>query len=134
VRLGRQHVRNGVLSLKQSKTGMQVDLPVLPELQAALELTPIGMTFLVTGRGLPFSPDGFGMWFRDRCAEAGLKGLSAHGLRKASATRLAEHGATAHELMAVFGWTTLREAERYTRTANRKALAGGVMRKLRSGT
>jgi len=35
---------------------------------------------------------------------------------------------------AVFGWTTLREAERYTRTANRKALAGGVMRKLRSGT
>jgi integrase len=134
VRLGRQHIRDGVLSLKQSKTGTQVDLPVLPELQAALDLTPIGMTFLVTGRGIPFTPGGFGVWFQQRCAEAGLKGLSAHGLRKAAATRLAEHGATAHELMAVFGWTTLREAERYTRAANRKALADGVMRKLRSGT
>ena len=134
VRLGRQHVRNGILSLKQSKTGTQVDLPVLPELQGALDLTPVGMTFLVTRRDIPFTPDGFGMWFRDRCTEAGLRGLSAHGLRKAAATRLAEHGATAHELMAVFGWATLREAERYTRAANRKALAGGVMRKLRSGT
>jgi len=36
--------------------------------------------------------------------------------------------------MAVFGWSTLREAERYTRAANRKALASGVMRKLRPGT
>jgi integrase len=134
VRLGRQHIRNGVLSIKQSKTGAQVDLPVLPELQAALDLTPIGMTFLVTGRGIPFTPDGFGFWFRQCCTEAGLKGLSAHGLRKAAATRLAERGATAHELMAVFGWSTLREAERYTRAANRKALASGVMPKLRSGT
>jgi len=134
VRLGRQHIRNGVLSLRQSKTGAQVDLPVLPELQAALDLAPIGMTFLVTGRGIPFTPDGFGFWFRQCCTEAGLKGLSAHGLRKAAATRLAEHGATAHELMAVFGWATLREAERYTRAANRKALAHGVMCKLRSGT
>jgi integrase len=134
VQIGHQHIRNGVLSLKQSKTGAQVDLPVLPELQAALDLTPIGMTFLVTGRGIPFTPGGFGEWFRRCCTEAGLKGLSAHGLRKAAATRLAERGATAHELMAVFGWSTLREAERYTRAANRKALASGVMHKLRSGT
>jgi integrase len=104
------------------------------ELQAALDLTPVGMTFLVTGRGVPFTAEGFGGWFRQCCTEAGLKGLSAHGLRKAAATRLAERGATAHELMAVFGWSTLREAERYTRAANRKALASGVMRKLRSGT
>src|SRR3954449_5540141 len=43
---------------------------------------------------------GFGNWFRDMCAEAGLPiGISAHGLRKAAATRFANHGATAHELM-----------------------------------
>jgi integrase len=134
VRLGRQHIRNGVLSLRQSKTGVQVDLPVLPELQAELDLAPMGMTFLVTGRGIPFTPGGFGFWFGQCCTEAGLMGLSAHGLRKAAATRLAERGATAHELMAVFGWSTMREAERYTRAANRKVLASGVMRKLRSGT
>jgi integrase len=134
VRLGRQHLRHGVLSLKTSKTGAQVDLPVLPELQVELDRAPVGMSFLMSPRGVPFSPDAFGFWFRQRCTEAGLKGLSPHGLRKLAATRLAEHGATAHELMAVFGWSTLREAERYTRAADRKALARGVMRKLRSGT
>jgi hypothetical protein len=36
--------------------------------------------------------------------------------------------------MAWFGWTTITEAERYTRAANRKALAQGVVRKLGTGT
>ena len=134
VRLGRQHIRHSVLSLKTSKTGAQVDLPVLPALQVELERAPIGMTFLTGSRGQPFTPDAFAFWFRRRCLEAGLRGLSSHGLRKLAATRLAEHGATPHELMAVFGWSTLREAERYTRAADRKALARGVMRKLESGT
>jgi hypothetical protein len=42
------------------------------------------------------------------------------GLRKAAATVAAENGATAHELMAIFGWLSLKEAERYTRGAERK--------------
>jgi hypothetical protein len=36
-------------------------------------------------------------------------------LRKTGAAIAAENGATAHELMAIFGWLTLKEAERYTR-------------------
>ena len=35
----------------------------------------------------------FGNKFREWCDEAGLRHCSAHGLRKAAATRLAEHGA-----------------------------------------
>jgi hypothetical protein len=35
----------------------------------------------------------------------------------------AENGATAHELMAIFGWLSLKEAERYTRGAERRKLA-----------
>jgi hypothetical protein len=35
----------------------------------------------------------------------------------------AENGATAHQLMAIFGWETLRQAEVYTRNANRTLLA-----------
>jgi integrase len=62
------------------------------------------------------------------------KGYAAHGLRKAAATHHAHSGATANELMAWFGWTTLKEAERYTRAANRKQLALAVMRKLATGT
>jgi hypothetical protein len=56
-----------------------------------------------------------------RLVQLGL--CSAHGLRKAAATVAAENGATAHELMAIFGWLSLKEAERYTRGAERKKLA-----------
>jgi hypothetical protein len=33
------------------------------------------------------------------------------GLRKAGATVAAENGATPHQLMAIFGWNTLAQAE-----------------------
>jgi integrase len=137
VRMGRQHIRDGILSLRQQKTGVLIEIPVLPEMQAALEAMPKSehLTFLTTEFGKPFTAAGFGNWFRDRRKEAGLaKGYAAHGLRKAAATRHANSGATAHELMAWFGWTTLKEAERYTRAANRRRLAQAAMRKLTTGT
>jgi integrase len=137
VRMGRQHIRDGILSLRQQKTGVVIEIPVLPEMQAALDAMPKSehLTFLTTEYGKAFTAAGFGNWFRDRCKEAGLaNGYAAHGLRKAAATRHANSGATAHELMAWFGWTTLKEAERYTRAANRKQLAQAVMRKLATGT
>jgi hypothetical protein len=47
---------------------------------------------------------------------------SAHGVRKMSATLSADGGAPAHELMAQYGWSNIKEAERYTRGADRKVL------------
>lgn len=136
VRMGPQHVRSGVLSIRQQKTGQAVDVPVLPELQAAIDATATGnLAFLVTEGGQPFSPAGFGNWFRDICNEAGLPaGFSAHGLRKAAATRLAEAGCSDHEIMSWGGWTTLKEVQRYTAAANRKKLARSGAAKLASGT
>ena len=55
----------------------------------------------------------------------------AHGLRKAIAARLAEQGASAHEIMAVTGHKTLEEVERYTREAERKKLADSAMSKFK---
>ena len=135
VRMGRQHVRDGVLSLRQQKTGSQIDIPVIPNLQIALDTMPVTdqLAFLTTEAGQPFTAAGFGGWFRERCDEAGLQHCSAHGLRKAAAIRLATAGATAHELMAWFGWTSMREAERYTKDASRKTLAESAG-KLISGT
>ena len=103
VKLGRQHVQNGILSLRQQKTGAPVDIPILPELQVAIDAMPKSghLTFLVTDYGKPFTAGGFGHWFRDPCKRAGIpKNFSAHGLRKAGATRLAEHGCNDHEIMA----------------------------------
>ena len=56
-------------------------------------------------------------------------GVNGLGLRKAGATIAAEDCATAHELMAMFGWTTLKQAEVYTR-ADRVKLADSGMHHL----
>lgn len=135
-RYGRQHVRNGKIAFTQFKGRNQkpkrMTLPILPTLQRILDASPCGdMTFLVTERGKPFTDAGFGNWFADRCKEAGVPGR-AHGLRKAGATIAAENGATAHQLMAVFGWSTLKMAEAYTRTANQQRLAADAMHMLES--
>ncbi|HEY8248740.1 MAG TPA: tyrosine-type recombinase/integrase [Hyphomicrobium sp.] len=83
--------------------------------------------FLTTDYGRPYTAAGFGIRFREWCDDAGLPHCSAHGLRKAAATSLAEAGASAHQLMAWFGWRSLNEAERYTRAANQKKLAASVV-------
>jgi integrase len=124
VRMGRQHIRGGKLSMHRQKTGVAFDIPVLPGLAAEIELHPRDqMTFLMTEYGKPFTAAGFGGWFRDRCDEADSPQCSAHGLRKASAVRHALAGATAPELMAWHGWKTLAEAQRYVEEANRIRLA-----------
>ncbi|AXS39243.1 tyrosine-type recombinase/integrase [Breoghania sp. L-A4] len=123
VRLGCQHVRNGALQITAQKNGELITLPILPALQASIEATSTGDTvFLVTEFGKPFSAAGFGNWFRKKCEAAGVTG-SAHGMRKAAATLAAEQGATTSELMAVFGWSSSKMAELYTRAADRKRLA-----------
>jgi integrase len=130
VRLGKGMERAGELTFRQAKTGTEVTVPITPELRAAIDAYSSGhMTYLVTELGKPFTSNGFGNWFADRCKAAGVPGR-AHGLRKAGATLLAEGGATAHELMAIYGWANLKEAETYTRKASRKHLARTGMAKM----
>jgi integrase len=61
---------------------------------------------------------------------AGVVGKSAHGMRKAAATRAVENGATERELEAIFGWSGGRMATLYTKSANRSRLAAGAIGKL----
>jgi integrase len=131
VRLGKQHVRNGWLRFIQQKNRnrkpVQIAIPILSELQTVIDASPTGdLTFLVTSAGAPYTLWGFGNWFRDRCVEAGVCGR-AHGLRKAGAATAAENGATTKQLMAIFGWLSVEEAERYTQAAERKRMAGDAM-------
>ncbi len=136
VRLGPQHVRNGRVKFRQAKNEhrnpIDIDIPLHPELEASMAATPSGhLTFLVTEFGRPFTPAGFGNWFRDQCDRANLRHCSAHGLRKATAAALAEAGATAHEIAAVTGHMSLEEIERYTRAARKRGLADTAMAKLK---
>jgi integrase len=104
------------------------ELPILPPLRASIDTTPTGhFVYLVTEFGKPYAVKGFGNWFGRRCREAGLEpGLSAHGLRKLGAVRCVEAGATEHQLMALFGWTTTKQAALYTRKVNRARLEAGA--------
>jgi integrase len=125
--LGRQHLDGAHLSFTtfkgRTKTPVRVDMEIGPALQASLDAGPVGdMVFLLTEHGKPYTHAGFGNWFGRQCGLAELKDRSAHGLRKAAATAAAEEGLTAHQLMARFGWLTLKQAERYTRAADRKRL------------
>ena len=133
IRLGPQHVRGGLLQVRQSKTGATLALPILPELRTALDAGPGGhLTFLTTAHGKPFTADGFGNWFREICDEAGLQGFSAHGLRKAGCRRFAEAGCTPSEIAAWSGHRTLGEVSRYTRAADQAAMARAAATKLRT--
>jgi integrase len=132
VKLGRQMVRNGWLHWTETKgrdrKRKERAIPIVPVLQAVIDASPTGdLIYLVTEFSKPFSVAGFGNKFREWCDQAGLRHCSAHGLRKAGATIAAENGATAHQLMAIFGWETLKQAEIYTRQADRKRLVGEAM-------
>lgn len=129
--VGKQHVRNGVISIQTEKTGMWVHLPILPILQRTLDAGPLGdLVFIARQDGASFSKEGLGNAFRDACRAAGIVGKSAHGLRKAAATRLADNGATESQLEAIFGWSGGQMAALYTRAANRRKGAESAMSKL----
>lgn len=131
VLLGPQHVRDGVLSYRQRKTGARVSMPVHPVLAEVIVATASGhLTFLVTAAGKPFSSAGFGNLFRAWCNEAGLPHCSAHGLRKAQARRLAEAGCSVHMIAAITGHKTLSEVQRYAEAADQAALARAAMARI----
>jgi integrase/recombinase XerD len=103
-----------------------------PELKASIEASAVGnMTLLITEYGKPFTANGFGNKFKDWCRQADLPHCSAHGVRKATSTALAEAGATPHEIMAITGHQTLEEVERYTKAFSRQKTADTGMAKLR---
>jgi len=139
--IGRQHekdIRNEdgsvtrVVQWKTEKGGeiTTVTIPILAPLRRTLDTGPTGdLTWICGARGLPFTKESFGNAFSEAARMAGVK-KSAHGVRKIAATLAAENGATVHELMALFGWTTIAQAEVYTREASRARLSAGAAHKL----
>jgi integrase len=132
VRMGWQHVRDGKIAVRQDKTDTPLLIPVAPELERALTLAPrTNLTFLLTKRGTPFSKAGFGNWMRKRCNEVGLPQCSSHGLRKLTATRLANAGCSEREIMAITGHKSVSEVSRYTKARDQARLAEQAMQKVR---
>ena len=138
VRLGPQHTRDGRVKFIQAKNEhrkpVEIDIPLHPHLKESIEATKSGhLTFLVTEHGKPYTPAGFGNAMRDWCDQANLRHCSAHGLRKSTATQMAEKGATGHEIRAVTGHQSLMQVDVYTQAAQNRELADAAFAKWRSG-
>lgn len=135
VRLGRQHVKDGQITIRMEKTRQEAFIPMMPALEASIAATPSrALAFIVTERGTPFGKASFGNWFRQACREAGVPG-AAHGLRKVGARRLAENGATENQLNAIFGWSDgSRESATYVKSASRKRMAQAAAPLMLQGT
>lgn len=129
IRFGEPMVRNEWLHFRQwknrNKNPVDLSLPIIPELREAIRKTNLvgTETWLVTEHGVPYSMAGFGNRFRDWCNQAGLHHCSAHGLRKATAARLAELGCSDRHIMAITGHKTAAEVDRYTRGARQRKMA-----------
>lgn len=132
IRMGRQHIKDGLLTVKQQKTGVTLTIPLHPELRAIIDATPgEHLTLLTTKTGKAYAGNDFSEQFRVWCNEAGLpKKCIFHGLRKAALTRLADAGCSVHQISAISGHVTLREIERYTKAADRERLAREAMAQL----
>jgi integrase len=139
VKIGWGHISSDVLTIDQGKTEggdeAHLEIPVHPKLREIIDATPtVGVkTFLVTRFGKPYTAPGFGNWFRELCDAAQCPDVSAHGLRKATARRLAEIGCSANQIASITGHASLSEVQRYTKAADRKRMAREAMKKLVEG-
>lgn len=129
---GPPNIRGGRINYQQGKTGKDLWLPVPPQLREAIDAMPaVGVkTFLVTEFGKPFSKAGFGNKMREWCDEAGLPQCTAHGLRKATARRLAELGISQQGIKASGGWSNDAEVRVYTDEADQARMAEDAMTRL----
>ena len=151
--IGRPHLSFNVekqfseLTWRPTKTKKLLTVPVLPDLQAALDAMPRtdALMFLLTEHGRPFkSAAAFGNKFADwamaaglapvKCDDGKVRSYRIHGLRKASCTRMAERGCTATQIMSVSGHKTLAEAQKYVDAADQKRMAQDAMAKVAAGS
>lgn len=129
--LERKALRDGRWHVVHAKGTNETDVPMTPEMRAAIEALPATpIRWLIVGEhGGPYTIESLGNRFRKWANSAGCPG-SLHGLRKAISRQLAEAGATDAEGRAITGQKKNATFAHYAAKADRKRLADGAMRKL----
>ena len=108
----------GVIHIRVSKNGKDRFVPINQTVRAMLEGLPH------TNEHVFASPKTKGRLidvkrrFDLAKSEAGIKDFRFHDLRHTAATRMADSGADAFTLAAIFGWSDVRMALRYTHATN----------------
>jgi integrase len=111
----------------QQKTGKELFIVVHPVLRAALDKAGrVGPYLLRNHRNEPWCGQSLHQAVSRHAKKIGLNDRTLHGLRKSTASKLAELGCTPHQIMAVTGHS-MKEANNYSREANRKILSKQAM-------
>jgi integrase len=116
-----------VIKLTQSKTEVEVSIPVAEPLKTLLDSTPRkNPRILVNQDGVPWSPDGFRVMWGKTCIKAGVAnsrhgGVTFHDLRGTAATRMGQARCTTIEIASVTGHGLESQSKR-------SSLDGYVMR------
>lgn len=132
VKLSPSMVKDGVLEFTQQKTGGKVFVPwtcALPvwaqEFEAdrafLFECLQVGVFTYLETNGRARSRKGLSNVVSAAAKKAGIE-RSAHGLRKARLTAIAEAGGSAHAIMSWGGHKTLSEAQEYVSSADQRRL------------
>jgi len=100
------------IRLRQSKTNMNVTIPVATKLKVALAETPrVSPIMLVDSFGRPWKTNSFSRGFHEAAVKAGITGLTFHDTRGSCVTRLAIVGCTVPEIATITGHS-LKDAAR----------------------
>ena len=123
------------IQVTQKKTGTRLWVPCHADLKAELtewKRNATSVTILVNPASeQPWNRIGFSNAVRLAIkAHPELKGYVFHGLRKASASLLAEAGCSALEIAAITGHMSLKNLEIYTRQADQRQRANAAIAKL----
>jgi integrase len=125
-------IRDGEIYVCQEKTGERLWIPLHRSLSDELAKTEKQHAVLVsTVTGRAYSSTYLGASFAEAIRKAALPNECVlHGLRKAAARRLAEAGATSHQIMAITGHKSLAMVEHYTKEADQRTNARQAMGKV----
>ena len=94
------------IRLRQSKTGVRVQVPVGAPLKVALDeaaKTKRSPTILLNSDGRPWTPDGFRASWGKASDKAGIAGVTFNDLRGTAVTRLALVGCTEPQIVSITG-------------------------------
>ncbi|MEM9733036.1 MAG: tyrosine-type recombinase/integrase [Pseudomonadota bacterium] len=129
VKMGWQTVRDNRIRYRRKKTQIDVDLPIKAPLREVLTNADTDCPLFIThNKGRPYTVESFGNWFKQQCKAAGLHHCASHGIRKHSASFMAERDTTESQMAAYLGHTNNNEAQTYFKKARRSKLGDGAMK------
>ena len=130
-----ESIAGDIIRVRQSKTGVDLELPIHPALAEALgAVRPRLPAAIITGSsGTKLSPVYFGHQMAAAIEAAGLPAeCLLHGLRKTAARTLIEAGCTKRQARAITGQKTDAMIDHYSRDADQKSLSKQAMERWKS--